>query len=82
MNRTSILTARNDQPGFIGLQRQMHHALLAQHPEWIESNGQSPTCDSYESRLLELLSHSLTFEPRTSGWKDGQRFGQPASVSF
>ena len=29
-----------------------------QHPEWVEPNGNSPTCDSYESRLAELLGLS------------------------
>ena len=30
--------------------------LLRQHPEWIQPNGQSPMCDYYEARLIELLS--------------------------
>jgi hypothetical protein len=37
------------------LQRQIHEDLRAQHPEWIKPNGESPMCDSYESRLAELL---------------------------
>jgi hypothetical protein len=37
------------------LQRQIHQDLRAQHPEWVEPNGTSPRCDSYESRLAELL---------------------------
>jgi hypothetical protein len=37
--------------GYAALQRDIHHALRAQHPEWIEADGNSPTCDSYESRL-------------------------------
>ncbi len=37
------------------LQRQIHDDLRIQHPEWVESNGESPMCDSYESRLTELL---------------------------
>ena len=37
------------------LQRQIHDDLRIQHPEWIEPNGNCPTCDSYESRLAELL---------------------------
>lgn len=49
-------------PAYLALQREMHDALRAQHPEWIESNGHCPTCDSYESRLAELLSFSLRFE--------------------
>ena len=37
------------------LQQQIHEDLRIQHPEWIESNGNCPTCDSYECRLAELL---------------------------
>jgi hypothetical protein len=29
-----------------------------QHPEWIEPTGDCPTCESYESRLAELLGLS------------------------
>jgi hypothetical protein len=42
-------------PVYAELQREIHHALRAQHPEWVQPNGESPTCDSYESRLAELL---------------------------
>jgi hypothetical protein len=37
------------------LQQQIHQDLRIQHPNWIEPNGDCPTCDSYESRLAELL---------------------------
>jgi len=37
------------------LQRQIHDDLRIQHPEWVQPNGESPMCDSYESRLTELL---------------------------
>jgi len=37
------------------LQRQIHDDLRRQHPEWIEPGGESPMCDFYESRLMELL---------------------------
>ena len=37
------------------LRQQIHDDLRIQHPEWVEPNGESPTCDSYESRLAELL---------------------------
>ena len=43
---------------YIQLQQQIHHALRIQHPEWVEPNGNCPTCDSYESRLTELLGVS------------------------
>jgi hypothetical protein len=44
------------------LQREMHDALRAQHPEWVQPNGDSPICDAYESRFAELLSLSLQSE--------------------
>ncbi len=37
------------------LRQQIHHDLRIQHPEWVEPNGESPMCDSYEARLTELL---------------------------
>jgi hypothetical protein len=37
------------------LQQQIHEDLRIQHPDWVERNGDCPTCDSYESRLAELL---------------------------
>jgi hypothetical protein len=40
---------------YADLRKQIHSDLRSQHPEWIESNGQSPICDSYEARLIELL---------------------------
>jgi hypothetical protein len=38
------------------LRQQIHDDLRVQHPEWIQPNGESPTCDSYEARLVELLN--------------------------
>jgi len=40
---------------YIQLQQQIHDDLRIQHPEWVEPNGNCSTCDSYESRLAELL---------------------------
>ena len=57
---SSILFA--EVPVYAALQREMHEALRAQHPEWIEAGGNSPTCDSYESRFAELLTVSLATE--------------------
>src|SRR6266478_303543 len=37
------------------LREQIHNDLRIQHPEWIQPNGESPTCDAYESRLVEML---------------------------
>ena len=43
------------------LQRQIHHDLRVQHPEWVQPNGESPMCDSYEARLMELLLAATPF---------------------
>lgn len=40
---------------YIQLKQQIHDALRVQHPDWIDSNGSCPMCDSYDSRLAELL---------------------------
>jgi hypothetical protein len=40
---------------YIELRQQIHHDLRIQHPEWVQPNGESPMCDSYEARLMELL---------------------------
>ena len=37
------------------LQQQIHDDLRIQHPEWVEPNGECPTCDSYEARLMEVF---------------------------
>jgi len=37
------------------LRQQIHDDLRVQHPEWVQQNGESPTCDSYEARLNALL---------------------------
>ncbi len=37
------------------LRQQIHDDLRIQHPEWIQPNGESPMCDAYEARLMELL---------------------------
>jgi hypothetical protein len=46
------------------LQNEIHDALRVQHPDWIEPNGDCPTCESYESRLAELLGLSSSSNPR------------------
>jgi hypothetical protein len=42
---------------FTELRKQIHEDLRIQHPEWVEPNGGCPKCDSYESRLAELLGN-------------------------
>jgi hypothetical protein len=41
------------------LRQQIHDDLRIQHPEWVKPTGESPMCDSYETRLTKML-HTLT----------------------
>jgi hypothetical protein len=42
---------------YVELRQQIHDDLRIQHPEWVEPDGKSPMCDSYEARLMELLDN-------------------------
>ena len=55
-----------DVEPYVQLQRQMHDALLKEHPEWVQPNGESPMCEAYESRLAELLGLSSHCEHRSA----------------
>ena len=48
---------------FAELLQQIRNDLRIQHPEWIQPNGDSPMCDSYEARLMELLVGSMGSGP-------------------
>jgi hypothetical protein len=48
------------------LMQQIHHELRIQHPEWVQSNGESPMCDAYEVRLMELLDKLTGGVPNNS----------------
>jgi hypothetical protein len=58
MKMTNSSSTFNEVRSYQQLQNEIHHALRVQHPEWIEPNGECPTCESYESRLAELLALS------------------------
>jgi hypothetical protein len=47
---------------YAALLQQIHNDLRIQHPEWIQQDGRSPMCDSYEARLMKLLVASLPGE--------------------
>jgi hypothetical protein len=64
MNASPIVP--NKVPAFVQLQQQMHEALRKEHPEWVEPNGECPTCEAYESRLAELLGLSSASEYRSA----------------
>jgi hypothetical protein len=44
---------------YTDLLQQIRYDLRIQHPEWIQQDGECPTCDSYEERLMELLAGSI-----------------------
>jgi hypothetical protein len=46
----------NEIRNYSELRKRIREALLRQHPEWVESNGESPMCDSYDARFAALLS--------------------------
>ena len=48
---------------YAGLLQQIRDGLRLQHPEWIQTDGSSPMCDSYEARLIRLLDASTRGEP-------------------
>ena len=47
---------------YTDLLQKIHDDLRIQHPDWIQQNGKSPMCDSYEARLMELLDASRPIE--------------------
>ena len=63
-SRTKIMAVPYQIHTYAELRQQIHHDLRIQHPEWIEPNGESRMCDSYDARLMEELD---TFE------REGQR---------
>jgi hypothetical protein len=57
---------------YVELRQQIHDDLRIQHPEWVEPDGKSRMCDSYEARLVELLD-SLTRSESTHAIVDPHR---------
>ena len=54
------------------LRQQIHHDLRMQHPDWVEPDGKSPMCDSYEARLMQLID-DLTQKESTQSIIDPHR---------
>jgi hypothetical protein len=48
------------------LRQQIHDDLWRQHPEWVLPNGESPMCDAYETRLMDLIADDILVEPAES----------------
>jgi hypothetical protein len=66
MKRNTLPRPPDEIRSYTQLQQQIHDALRVQHPEWVEPNGDCPTCESYESRLAELLGLSSPSEHRSA----------------
>ena len=47
------MSHKNDP--YAELKQQVNEDLRAQHPEWVEPTGDCPACESYLSRLSQLL---------------------------
>jgi hypothetical protein len=56
------------------LRKQLHDDLRIQHPEWVQPNGESPLCDSYEARLMKTLQ-SLN-QSKRYGFSDRRQLEQ------
>jgi hypothetical protein len=55
LETTKPIAASHRIHTYTELRQQIHQDLRIQHPEWVQPNGESPMCDSYEARLMELL---------------------------
>ena len=65
MKMNTSPTKSDEVRSYVQLQQQIHEALRKEHPEWVEPNGDCPTCESYESRFAELLTIFQTNERRS-----------------
>jgi hypothetical protein len=59
------LAASHEIHTYAELRQQIHDDLRIQHPEWVQSNGECPICDSYEARLMEELDSFRRTGPET-----------------
>jgi len=63
VSRTKPMAMPHQIHTYAELRQQIHDDLRIQHPQWVQPNGESPMCDSYEARLMEELD---TFTRRGS----------------
>ena len=59
----SPMAASHQIHTYAELRQQIHEDLRVQHPEWVQPDGKSPMCDSYEARLMELLDSLMRKGP-------------------
>ena len=61
------------------LQQQIHDDLRIQHPEWVNPNGESPKCDSYDACLTEMVD-TLTRRGSNRPIRASHRALEPAVI--
>ena len=61
------------------LQQQIHDDLRIQHPEWVNPNGESPKCDSYDACLTEMVD-TLTRRGSNRSIRASHRALEPAVI--
>lgn len=61
MMNTEVTPANLRIRSYAELQEQLHRDLLAQNPEWIDSEGNCPKCDEYDRRFAQLISIFQSF---------------------
>ena len=83
MKTTSSSILAPEVPGYAELQQEMHDALRAQHPEWIEADGKSPRCDYYDSLFADLLvSHRAHAHAHHDHLPNKTKTGRPIDHEF
>jgi len=55
-NTRSTSNASRPPRSYAELHEQLHHDLRAQHPEWVDSDGNSPVLDWYDRRLAKVIA--------------------------
>jgi len=65
VSATTIASRSGNIRSYTELQERIHRDLLAQNPDWIESDGNCPKCDEYDRRFAELISifRSVSLDP-------------------
>ena len=66
MKTDTSLSVPDPDHAYVLLQQEIHDALHTQHPEWVQQNGESPICESYELRLAQLLGVPSPSEHRAA----------------
>jgi hypothetical protein len=59
-----VVKAEKKIRSYAELRAVIRASLRSQHPEWIESNGNSPICDEYDARLVYLLGLAKVSEEK------------------